>query len=72
MSSGSLEGNSIIKMGTLLNVNSYKLNYVIEKYDNLNPYIINTSININKFNFSTSPNELEFYYSAKPDNKFKT
>ena len=73
MSSGSLEGNSIIKMGTLLNVNSYKLNYIIEKYDTLNPYVINTSISINKFNFSTSPNELEFYYPVKPDNNdFKT
>lgn len=59
---------SILKLGSLLNINSYYMNYTIESYSSTSPAYNNTIDFINKFEFKPYSYNMQLYYepSTKP------
>jgi hypothetical protein len=59
---------SILKLGSLLNVNSYYLNYIIESYSLTSPAYNNLADFVNKFEFKPYTYNMQLYYepSTKP------
>ena len=62
---------AIIKLGSLLKVNSYYFNYFIENYNNDNPTIDSSELYYNKFSFKPYTYNLELYIEPNSYNKTK-
>lgn len=63
---------SILKLGSLLNVNSYYLNYIIESYSPVSPAYNNLIDVINKFEFKPYTYNIQLYHepSTKPTSTY--